>query len=656
MEQEKTKTLLAQRVFRILPLSILVSIFAAAALAQGTPEIKHPCQFYKATTFANAMSKGREYWAQADTDTDLKHYKLDIEILPDTRVIQGSCATTAVSAKDGLTSMLLYFDRNGGKMKILSIGGNGVSYTTSGDTVTVTLDRAYNTGEQFTVVVNYSGTPADYGFGSFNWDHHGSGQYYNWAISSLSEPFFARTWFPCKDVLMDKADSAEIWVTVPDPLICASNGVLVGTDALPGNRHRFRWEENYPIITYLVSLAVSNYAVYSKTYNHLGKQMPCDYYLFPENNYNGSGSRAGCDQNVTQIEKLSDVYGQYPFINEKYGMAEVAGAGAYMEHQTCSSMLNVTNEGVNAHELSHQWWGDMVTCGSWAHIWLNEGFATYSEAIWQEQKNNGSYSAYINEMLSNYPSDVDDRVLRTNLNDVWHIFSWTVYGKGAWVLHMLRGMMGDAAFFQSLTNYRAAYEHSSANTQEFADICSQTWGRNTDFFFDQWIMNPGAPDYEYNWRDDIVNGQHRIRLAIWQKQNNRGYGLITMPVWFRVATGNGSVDLKLWCDDWVRVYDVAIPGAITSVTFDPDTHLLIKSKKKVTTALPPLPLLGDMNFDGRVDLRDNPIFQQALNGQITDKKVIAQGDFNYTGVVDESDAAVFADLLGKNCVTTPIKK
>lgn len=613
------------------------------AQAQQT-ERDHPCGEHKARALSSFFQRGMAETA-ADADTDLRRYKLEIEVLPSQTRVQGTSTITLDSTVDNLSSIRMYLDANGGQMGVTSVGGAATGFTLSGDALNLTLDRAYSRGEQFSVVVNYGGVPRNTGYGSFVWDHHGSGGNYNWAISSLSEPFFARTWWPCKDVLADKADAAEIWITVPSDLVAASNGTLQGVDTLSGSRLRYRWTENYPIITYLVSLAISNYGLYQLTYNHLGQTMPLTYYLFPENNGAGSASRQACDLNKTMVEKLSDVYGQYPFIDEKYGMAETTGAGAYMEHQTCSSMLGVTNESINAHELAHQWWGDMVTCASWADIWLNEGFATYSEAIWKEQKNNGSFSAYMSEMFSNYPGNVDAQVLRTNLGDVNHIFSGTVYYKGAWVLHMLRGVIGYDTLKAALASYRADFLYKSAVTADFAAEASSAWGRNLNFFFDQWIMRPGAPDYEWNWRDDVVGGQHRLRMAIWQTQGSRGYGLITMPVPFRIATTGGTVNVSLWNNDLTDVYDLAMPGTVTGVVFDPDTWLLIHGQTKVTRTLPALPKLGDMNADGKINLRDNATFQACLRGEVSDHAIVDRGDFNYNGVVDSSDAAVFDALL-----------
>ncbi|MBS1723254.1 MAG: hypothetical protein JSS66_09915 [Armatimonadetes bacterium] len=629
---------------------LALSFLGLAAVASAQAERQHPCGLYKMRALAPFFSQDASI-AAADSDTDLRHYKLEIELLPTQSRVQGTSTVTLDSKVDNLTTIRLYLDGNSGQMTVSSVGGAASSFSLSGDVLTLTLDRAYANGEQFVVSVNYGGVPRNTGFGSFLFGKHGTSQ--QWCISSLSEPFFARTWWPCKDVLGDKADSSEVWITCPNTLTGVSNGTLQGTDVLTNNRVRYRWQENYPIVTYLVSVAVSDYGLYQLTYNHLGGTMPLTYYLFPEHNGTNSTSRQLCDLNKTQVEKLADVFGQFPFIQDKYGMAEVTGSGAYMEHQTCSSMLDTTHESVNAHELTHQWWGDMVTCGSWADIWLNEGFATYGESIWEEQKNNGSFTSYRNAMLAREPSNFDAKVYRTNLTDVNSIFSGTVYYKGAWVLHMLRGVVGMPMLQTILSNYRTAFSYKSALTTDLAAVATQTWGRDLTFFFNEWIMQPGSPDYQFNWRDDLVGSQHRLRLALWQKQNTRGYGLITMPVKIRVTTTAGTVDVSLWNDDWTDVYDIALPGQATAVALDPDTWILANTRTKVTTAIPALPLLGDMNNDGKVNLKDTPLFRACLMGQVTDHTVIDRGDFNYNGIVDADDDAVFKALIHASGVVRP---
>jgi hypothetical protein len=169
-------------------------------------------------------------------------------------------------------------------------------------------------------------------------------------------------------------------------------------------------------------------------------------------------------------------------------------------------------------------------------------------------------------------------------------------------------------------------------------------------------MRYGSPDYEFNWRDDIVDGAHRLRLALWQNQRDRGYELFTMPVPIRINTDAGDVDYTLWNDDWERVYDLPVPAPVRSVTLDPDTWLLAHSKTKSTTAIPALPLMGDMNFDGRINIADSPVFQKVLRGEVTNKLFVHRADFDYNGVVDTADEATFNQLLRKYSSSNPRKR
>ena len=293
------------------------------------------------------------------------------------------------------------------------------------------LDRTYATGETVTVSVTYSGNPAGESFG---WDSHG-GQPMIW---TLSEPFGARDWWPCKDVNNDKADSVDIRVTVPDNLIVASNGLLV-SDVDNGATRTFHWHTDYPIATYLVSLAMP----------------PLHHVLATGTRRWPAATRWRCSSSSTptiyddvqatyaltvpMIEAFAQGFGEYPFVDEKYGHAEFTWGGG-MEHQTFTS-LGGWSEDLISHELAHQWWGDMITCADFDHIWLNEGFATWGEAYWKEQTDGLRHlpAVHGHRRLLRRAARSSSRI---PLND--NIFDGNLsYNKGSWVVHMLRGVLGD---------------------------------------------------------------------------------------------------------------------------------------------------------------------------------------------------------------------
>ena len=246
---------------------------------------------------------------------------------------------------------------------------------------------------QFTTVVYYHGTPGSSGFGSFAFSSQGG----NPAIWTLSEPYGAKDWWPAKDTPADKADSADFWITVSTSLKAVSNGKLMSIVDNGNGTHTYKWKNSYPIAQYLLSMAITNYAEYTNYYHYSpSDSMPINHFLYPEN-LNSNISQL--NKTPGMIEIYSQQFGQYPFINEKYGHAQF-GWGGGMEHQTVSSMGGFS-DGLIAHELAHMWYGDNITCKDWHHIWLNEGFATYGEGvIYENWYGKACYDNYIASEMS----------------------------------------------------------------------------------------------------------------------------------------------------------------------------------------------------------------------------------------------------------------
>ncbi len=513
-------------------------------------------------------------------DTDVISYLLDIEITPEydgggafvDTLVAGTCTIAAEATIDGLSQFDVDLRAN---MTVNGVTGDAAGFVHVGDVIEITLDRTYNTGESFQVVVDYRGHPEDAGFGTFRqWTRNGSP-----VIATMSEPYYAHHWWPCKDTLGDKT-TAQTFLTVPGDLLAVSNGTLTGVDVLTGNRKRYRWQESYPIIPYLVSMAITNYQQYDLVYEYDdgGPQtMPVNCFVYPDHWDFGldepmAAYKAGCDELLDMLTTLSGAYGQYPFVAEKYGVVETGGLTGSMEHQTISSMVRVDNYShIMCHELAHQWWGDEVTCGTWYDIWLNEGFASYSEPIYQERRPGGGTSAFWTRVNQRRPGNPDAQVYRTDISSVWSIFSGNdVYNKGSWVLHMLRHVMGDAAFFDALADYRATYAHGSATTADFAATISASFGEDLTFFADQWVMGPGSLRYRWNYRSRTIGGQEYLILEIRQVQDTVGYGLFVMPLDIRVTTAGGSTVETVWNDGWTEYYVWPIDGAPTLVEVDED--------------------------------------------------------------------------------------
>ena len=609
------------------------------------PEVGHFQCGYLAAMQEMATPRGPGDPQPETTLTDVLHNKIEIDVNPAAQTVSGTVTITAAVTTSPLSSFVIYLNPTGGAMTVSSVGGDAVSFSVAGSSVTLALNRLYAVGEQFTVIVNYAGAPTD----GIYWGSHNPGGGSVPIVATLSEPYSARGWWPGKDVLNDKS-TFEIWITVPSTHVAASNGVLQGVDPIAGGKSRYRWQTNYPMIAYLASLAIADYTTYNKTYNHLGDTMPMVFYMLPE--YNTATNRGYCDTYVTQTQVFSDKYGQYPFILEKGGMAHTPTlGGTYMEHMTLPSMPTFNIQWINAHELAHQWWGDNITCETWGDIWLNEGFASFSEALWEQYKPGGSFAAYKARMNNRNPSNPDSQVYVTNVNNVGSIFSGnSTYNKGAWVVHMLRRVLGDAVFFQALADYRAAHQGSSATTAECLASITATSGIDMAFFINQWVLAPGSPDYVWAWRPvQVEHVGDFVQLYINQTQGSRGFGPFTMPIDVRITTGLSTKTVVVWTSSTLDSFTIPVDSPATLIEFDPDAWVL---KHSVGTDAAPAfsPVCqGDANGDGKIDGRDIQRFAGVAAGTLTGPAAWQRTDMNFSGRTDVNDVPVFVSaLLGQS--------
>ncbi len=522
---------------------------------------------------------------EADDATDVLHNNLDIEINTTATTITGSNTMTVESRIDGLTEFTFRLRSNFTVTQALLNGTTSLTVSNLSTTSRkVTLDRAYNTGEVFTLKISYNGVPASRGFGSIEFTRqHGTGPN---IVYTLSEPYFAYTWWPCKDGdygmpgnNRDKA-TLELAVTAPSTMRTVSNGVLVGIDSLSGGRSRYRWLSDYPIATYLVCFSSTQYNTWTQTFSYGGETMPVEFNIYPSDDT--AGNRAGWQACVSMLGTFSDLYGLYPFFDEKYGIYQCEFGGG-MEHQTNTAQGGFS-EDLTSHELGHQWWGDNVTCATWNDIWLNEGSATYSEALWLEFKNGfDNRTALYSAMNARRPSSVGDSVYVYDAGDVNRIFDYTYsYLKAGWVLHQLRKVLGDENYFDMLWAYRLQFGGSGATTDDFAAVAS-TFHSSGDlsWFFDEWVYGIGAPAYQTGWQTVNINGQNYLRLYVNQTQS-ASYGLYTMPIDIRVNYSGGNQTYTVFNDADPEWFVIPIPAAATSIVVDENSWILTTAKTNTT--------------------------------------------------------------------------
>ncbi len=532
---------------------------------------------------AESKARAGVRWQQLDTfrvrgaDTamdayDVRFYRLVIDLNPTTGILTGTTTIEAVVTAESLTQMQL----NLGNQLVVSAaraGGSATTRTTSAGVLTVDLDRAYAGGETVSVEVDYAGNPAG---PSFGWSTYG-GQPLVW---TLSEPYGARTWWPCKDVNTDKADSVALDVTVPSNLVVASNGVLAGVTTPVAGKKTYHWRERYPIATYLVSLTAHPFAVINDVYHPLaGGTMPVVHYVVPSQL---ATATTGFAVTVNMLSAFAAAFGEYPFVDEKYGHAQFPWGGG-MEHQTCTSLyVGSYNRGVIAHELGHQWFGDLITCADFSHIWLNEGFATWLEAYWLEVSN--GTVAYHQEMAAARYLGAGT-IFVEDPTDFNAIFNFDLsYQKASWVPHMLRHVMGDTAFFAGLQQYRAERGFGSATTAQFQAVMEAACGLDLTAFFQQWIYGQYYPRYDYAWVSEPAGAGWRVRLRIKQSQTNTG--LFTMPLDVWINTVNGPFTFVVQNDQAEQWYAFEVPSAPIALALDLENWVLCEKSFLGTSDVP----------------------------------------------------------------------
>jgi aminopeptidase N len=391
---------------------------------------------------------------------------------------------------------------------------------------------------------------------------------------TMSEPSDARCWMPCYDEPWEKS-TAEISVTVPQGYVAASNGRLLGAAANADGTITWHWKEDHQVATYLMCATVSKFTVPASNLARApGDSIPVEYFAWPRDSAATAAFIPTVKQMITNLGKL---YGPYPW--DKYGMTSVSPFNyGGMEHQTITTLHEglQTNQNVVVHELAHQWWGDLVTCGSWPDIWLNESFATYSEALWRETLGGPpALRSYMKSMQGFKFGSWTGAVYNPEAQGL-DLFSDLVYSKGAWVLHTLRGAIGDSAFFRSLRTWRQLYSEKSAVTADFQSAVESVTGKDMSWFFNEWIYAPGWPVYSiaFDW------GYRRLELRVAQQQD-AGPPAYSMPLQVRVYAGSSDTTLTLW--DSLRTQDFSFTflSRPDSVVFDPDGWVMHEEGKPI---------------------------------------------------------------------------
>jgi len=476
---------------------------------------------------------------------DVNYYGLDLDVDVNTNSISGSTTISGTIISNNTSQIVLnFFDHM--TVDSVTTSGQSLSFTHTNKVLTCNLPQSLNTGDIFSVTVYYSGFPGQSGvgdgliFGSYNGSK---------LIYSYSWPYWANTFFPCKDHPSDKADSVQIAITVPDSFQVACNGVLESTNTIPGNQKQFVWKTHYAISPYHISINIYPFDVYQSSYNSaISGAIQLEYYMFP--NHTGALQQ----QLETVVPKIHEAYeskyGPFPFSSEKSGYCESVISGG-MEHQTILTMnYPAFFDDIVVHESAHEYFGNLISISDWGHIWLSEGFATYSEAIYKEYWQGPA--AYLQEIRSNMSASGNGAIYVSDPSTPSNIIPYNlVYLKASVVVHMLRFVMGDSTFFQMMHDYitTSPFRFKNIDTEQFKNFCESYHGSDLDWFFNQWVYNSGrmSADYCAFWNETADTLIFKIKG---KKGTSSDYHEMPMPV--EISTNSGSFYDTLWVDSLNR--------------------------------------------------------------------------------------------------------
>ena len=508
--------------------------------------------------------------SQASSNFQVTYYRCVWDIDPTFRYIKGS--VTSHFIVNGSSNTIAYDLATQLAVDSVYFHGSKTQFSRpAADLLQINFPVTINAGQKDSVTIFYKGEPANTAFGSFVQTTH-NGVPVLW---TLSEPYGSRDWWPCRNGVDDKADSIDIIISCPDSYRASSNGMLVKETDNGGTRTAF-YKHRYPIASYLVALAVTNFKVLNHNIQLGAVSLPMITYCYPED-------EGSFQQNTPKVLQALSLYhhyfGAYPFINERYGHTQFSWGGG-MEHQT-NSFITSPNEGLMAHELAHQWFGDKITCGSWQDIWLNEGVATYLSYFYFEKIDPASHLNSLKGLSNSITSLPGGSVWVDDTTNVGRIFSGRLsYNKGAYLLHMLRWVLGDTLFFSGIRKYmndpKLAY--GFARTDDLKRNLEQVSSKNLAEFFKDWFAGQGYPSYTVKWTQ---NKNNWAKIMISQITSHPSVSYFEMPLALKFKSGSQEKTVVVNNTKNNELFWEEIGFKSDTVIIDPEYWVLTKNNVSI---------------------------------------------------------------------------
>jgi hypothetical protein len=522
------------------------------------------------TVLSFAQDQSNTNW---QSGYDVKWYKVDIHANDTIAYVWGN--TTILSEiKEAFTDTFCFELANTVSIDSIKIFGKLNNYSRKGDLIEVPLAHHLSTNQLLTVeIFHRGGNTGSVFFSSFS-----NKKDTEWDIPvtwTLSEPFGAKTWFPCKQSLTDKADSATVMITVPRHLKAGSNGKLEAVVPVDSASCKYIWKTKYPVAYYLLSFTVANY----NDYSFYAPTSSTDSVLVQNFYYNRPGffesNKANMDATAKFIRLFSDLFGEYPFKKEKYGHC-LAPMGGGMEHQTMTTLSSFGYDLIS-HELAHQWFGDLVTCSDWQNIWINEGFASYAEYLAiQYLKSEDQATDWMKNAFDYtfYYSKGSVFVPKQYINDESRIFDYGLtYKKGASIIQALRNEIhNDTVFFGVLREFLSTYAFKNADTRDFITVLNKKTGADYHWFFDQWYYGKGFPELNLFWQSK----NDSVKIYAIQKHSANGTNPFKMHYDIKIGFAGSDTTIRVFQDKWAQFYSLPCKGKIDLIEGNPNYKSYMK--------------------------------------------------------------------------------
>jgi aminopeptidase N len=560
----------------------------------------------------------------ASDNFDVSFYRCNWQLNPEVSYINGAITAyfTIKTPSDSIVFDLI----NTLTVDSVIFRSNKINFRQSADNgLIIKWPATLNTSQKDSVTIFYQGIPVAYGFGKFFQGIHRG----NYAIWTLSEPYGAAGWWPCKNGLNDKADSLDIIVTIPEIYTPSSNGVLV-SQTNNGGKSISYFKHRYPIATYLIALAIGKYNIAKDSVLLGDRQMPVLMYSLVVTN--PDAYKPATAQAKKCLQKFSSLLGLYPFYQEQYCQTQWGLGGGGMEHQTNSFIVDLWPNLV-AHELGHQWFGDKVTCGSWQDLWLNEGMATFVENLYYELYDPPGFDYRVANLVKSITNLPDGSVWVTDTSTFSRLFNGRLtYNKGCMVARMLRLKLGDSTFFKGLRTYLddLAVRYGYARTADMKRAMEQVSGKNLESFFTKWIYGEGHPSYQLTWSQNI-NYWAKVKLSQTTSHPSVSFYDMPVPVQFKNATRDTIIVLDHQFSG--QEFAVNVGFKADTVIIDPKLWLISKSntslKEPANEAVNLLTIYPnpapDQLYISLLNPTDNRLSLRLLNsiGQLIYRKEIA---------------------------------